>query len=543
MLRTLILSISLCLLLPSCRLMLTANEGGDIVSASGDNDCAEASTCIVDVENGAPFSDTFSARPREGYIFAGWDKGLCQNKIESCTLSATGELTDRDVDLGLKARFVAPAPMHYFFSSLGLGVLPGGDLAALLYGFNRSDLDDLNPASAFYSNQCFVSSSLLSQPEPTLPGINIGGTCVESGTLGIADEGPFALVYPPLSANGVTVSERVVPIDLAALESDGVGFSTSMAETATINSNNGFLTSSFLQSFVAKKSTGLEIADMVGDWVLTRLELAIIPTVEVIYTIASFTTTISDAGGGTLSLFDDSDNRIETEFVQFLNGAPLERRYFGDFSLGEDVEIPLALNSDGEFTILADPQTIAGFVTPGADLFFLSEGVPNVQDLRNGDDILPLEGDPAYQLFVGVRHNDNPLVQGKKYRMIGTTYQVTNNQVELTRWTDKARMQFTGASRAEWRFNNRGYRINQANAGGVDLEEIATALVLDARYSIDADGRISIDLDGVDGLDGSLVNGYASPDSRVLVFSHGLSFDNGQSGQVGLWIGLCMNCD
>ncbi len=95
--------------LQGCKIIQISERGGAIRSASGNLDCPAESTCIVDVEDGSAFSDTFTAVPEPGFRFAGWKRGnkhLCGGSLEPCALvDVPGELTQKDLDLPLVAVF------------------------------------------------------------------------------------------------------------------------------------------------------------------------------------------------------------------------------------------------------------------------------------------------------------------------------------------------------------------------------------------------------------------------------------------------------
>ena len=62
------------LILTACRLVIEANESGHYTSDTGAYDCLEGS-CVFPIE--APLTETFTARPAEGYRFVRWE-GLCK---------------------------------------------------------------------------------------------------------------------------------------------------------------------------------------------------------------------------------------------------------------------------------------------------------------------------------------------------------------------------------------------------------------------------------------------------------------------------------
>ena len=86
-------------LLAGCKIVQTSTSGGAIVSASGDHDCAEDSVCEIDIPNGEPFSDTFTAVALYGYAFAGWrgtESYLCAGIAPTCTVNIPGSITAYD---------------------------------------------------------------------------------------------------------------------------------------------------------------------------------------------------------------------------------------------------------------------------------------------------------------------------------------------------------------------------------------------------------------------------------------------------------------
>lgn len=93
------------------RVVQTAQRGGSIRSRSGFYDCAAESTCIIDVEDGPLFSDTFTAIPEPGFVFSGWktaERHLCGGSTAPCELAGVPDgLTIAEVDASLVAVFEA----------------------------------------------------------------------------------------------------------------------------------------------------------------------------------------------------------------------------------------------------------------------------------------------------------------------------------------------------------------------------------------------------------------------------------------------------
>jgi hypothetical protein len=103
------------IVLASCRLVITIDETGHIVSASGSMDCTEAS-CEFPVEE--KLTETFTAIPAEGYRFVRW-KGVClpfPSEICHATVSPLPEiLQDYDGDIFLSAVFESSSEMRPWF--------------------------------------------------------------------------------------------------------------------------------------------------------------------------------------------------------------------------------------------------------------------------------------------------------------------------------------------------------------------------------------------------------------------------------------------
>ena len=111
---------ALILALQGCKIIQEVPEGGYIASASGLHDCHEGETCIIDVENGADFSEDFTPVANPGYRFVKWKKSipktypsLCSGSTEACKLNVPGDLTARDVHLYLSPVFEAVRPGSY----------------------------------------------------------------------------------------------------------------------------------------------------------------------------------------------------------------------------------------------------------------------------------------------------------------------------------------------------------------------------------------------------------------------------------------------
>ena len=66
---------TICSLVAGCKLALIVPSGGDVVSESQLNNCAGGQICEFEIHD-ATFDETFTAQPREGYVFSNWEEGL-----------------------------------------------------------------------------------------------------------------------------------------------------------------------------------------------------------------------------------------------------------------------------------------------------------------------------------------------------------------------------------------------------------------------------------------------------------------------------------
>jgi hypothetical protein len=92
MLRTTLFCCSLVLLLlAGCRIQLSVPTGGTVTNQAGQPACGSTVECTIEVD-GYGFSDTYTANPDQGQLFAGWQKGhrrLCGGRLNPCALDAS----------------------------------------------------------------------------------------------------------------------------------------------------------------------------------------------------------------------------------------------------------------------------------------------------------------------------------------------------------------------------------------------------------------------------------------------------------------------
>ncbi len=165
--RACIAGLAALMMIQGCKIVQTASPGGAIVSRTGQHDCSEGQTCTVEIPNGAPFRDIFTAVPRTGYAFAGWRQApgfLCGGTVAPCALDIPRSLTRRDVTGYLTAEFyhqpvlVSPGTLGIEYS-VWEGDVPyeyyldhfGGDL-------DGDGDDDVILVGATYPNEPFTGA-------------------------------------------------------------------------------------------------------------------------------------------------------------------------------------------------------------------------------------------------------------------------------------------------------------------------------------------------------------------------------------------------
>ena len=101
------------------------------MSASGNHDCAEASTCEIDVPNGERFVETFTALARHGYAFAGWrgsESYLCAGNSPLCVVDIPSTVTSYDAVGYTTAEFYHQPELVYAGTLGGDSLIWSGDI-------------------------------------------------------------------------------------------------------------------------------------------------------------------------------------------------------------------------------------------------------------------------------------------------------------------------------------------------------------------------------------------------------------------------------
>jgi len=71
--------------LAGCKLNVIATPGGDVESLSGARDCSAGNVCEFEITD-TNFSESFTAIPKEGYVFSKWYKGgnfYCGDSVDT----------------------------------------------------------------------------------------------------------------------------------------------------------------------------------------------------------------------------------------------------------------------------------------------------------------------------------------------------------------------------------------------------------------------------------------------------------------------------
>jgi hypothetical protein len=421
----------------------------------------------------------------------------------------------------------------------------------LSYGFRQFDLESDPPAVDYVlaGNDCLARASMRTVSPFIAPAMSVSGQCAAETSLPVLSESEFFVVLPGGEFPPFTFSDVELPVERSALKGEDGAFSTSFGIYGLTAETLGFESHGFTQSFVAEKSENAQFADLAGDWAFTRLELEVEPGGnEANYTVLTFPAAITDGG----ALFAAAGVEfIESEFFHFLDGSGVEKRRFEATVEASDISAPFTLSSDGRISFNTgdtgqpgrNPQVFGGFVAPSFDFLVMAEGVPGVYPLRQGDDTLPdVDLFSAHQVFVGIKRTANPELLNKRYRLVGLKYHPNAETFELAAWKESAQLTFASGMQGSWQFEADGKQVKLDNGELAGIMDFSQSATIPFEYLVEDDGRIYIDLSGTEGVEESLVNGYASPNSEVLVFSHALSLDDARHGEIGMWIALCTNC-
>jgi len=137
-------------LLASCRLVITTDEKGYIISASGLSDCSQAS-CVINITE--PLSETFTAVPADGFRFVSWE-GVCTRaptNVCKVTVSPLPEKhIEHDGNVSLSAVFEPSSVRRTWYRDGDGDSYGAADRAKLAFeqpeGFviNKTDCDDNN---------------------------------------------------------------------------------------------------------------------------------------------------------------------------------------------------------------------------------------------------------------------------------------------------------------------------------------------------------------------------------------------------------------
>jgi len=79
-------------LLGGCKLAVMVSSNGEVISLSDNNNCFGPAVCEIEITD-TTFSETFTALPKEGYVFTGWASGnafqCAESNSPNCEISTT----------------------------------------------------------------------------------------------------------------------------------------------------------------------------------------------------------------------------------------------------------------------------------------------------------------------------------------------------------------------------------------------------------------------------------------------------------------------
>jgi uncharacterized protein YkwD len=102
--------------LAGCRLIITTDETGSIISASGSASC-EQDSCVIAITE--PRNETFTAVAADGYRFVRWEGVCVRSQIEVCELKLSPlpeQFIQYDSDVGISAVFEASSSRRAWYA-------------------------------------------------------------------------------------------------------------------------------------------------------------------------------------------------------------------------------------------------------------------------------------------------------------------------------------------------------------------------------------------------------------------------------------------
>jgi hypothetical protein len=288
---------------------------------------------------------------------------------------------------------------------------------------------------------------------------------------------------------------------------------------------------------LAKKSAGRTVADLEGNWgYVARSLYDIDGPNDLGYETSSQIMNVDNTG--VLSRVSGLDRRI----VQALTAntfTPISVEIEPESTIMEALG-PVTITDDGALDLLNGFG--GGILSAGGNVVFGNFTNP----------ITPVatpENDAIW--FVMVRLSDTfnrALLDGKEYALISQNYWVEPEAFEVDYREPGATLSFPvggGPVSLAWEisFMTVPFEENTATVPGGDPFETASL-----QYAEDANGRITLTTDfGEPGIVDLELNGFSSPDGRLLVFENTLidqgNAGTGPKGGLGIIYAICTNCD
>ena len=204
-----------------CKLRLRIAGGGTVESSSTTNDCGANSVCTIEVVD-LFFDDTFTAKPRDGFIFGGWKRGdqhLCGGRRDPCRLFTSefeGVPQLEQILASNRVFFLDPD-----FINLA-NVLPGtweGEWNNLTFGSSGAITITLTARNNGTIDYVFdIDGNVFGQADPPPVSGNLPVTGATSSDEMVEFNGQMVRVISSLSENGL-IEVRIPNLGIPGLDS------------------------------------------------------------------------------------------------------------------------------------------------------------------------------------------------------------------------------------------------------------------------------------------------------------------------------------
>jgi hypothetical protein len=290
---------------------------------------------------------------------------------------------------------------------------------------------------------------------------------------------------------------------------------------------------------LSEKTIGRTTSELAGTWgfIVRRLLTDDAVPNELEYSVGSLVVDVDTTGNTTRT--SELDRNVFQSLVAGNSSATFEKpgevlgaQPIGSISVADDGVLDFI---DGEF---------GGVLSTDANVLFMA--LMNPIDPLADPTIVP-----EVEWITGVRLSGTPTradLDGNEYALISQNYWVESGAFEVDYREPGATLTFPqggGPASLTWAisFVTVDFVDNPATARDGDPLETT-----DLQYSADASGRITLNTDfGEPGIVELELNGFATPDNRLLVFENTLidqgNDGTGPKGGLGIVYAICTNCD